>query len=398
MSASVPFSFDRTIEFDPAGEFDTFLRDVPARWVVYLMTDECDRPVQLLCVKNLRYSLKRRLGEDAQLPECAAAPPVPLSRRVDYREIVRNIAWRRVDSAFEADLVYLEAARQFFPQTYQGMTGFRPAWFLHVNPAAEFPRYTKTTDLGIRAGQLIGPVEDKNAAGRLVEEIADWFDLCRYHHILCEAPRGAACAYKEMGKCPAPCDGTISMEQYRRLVEWSGRAVVDPQEMIREQTHRMRAAAAELRFETAAKIKSYIDSFAKIGKGPYRHLRRLRDFNFLTLQHGPREGRAKAFLVTPGQVDEIAGVPHEPARPGDLMRLALTLAHDHAADAVDGPGAERIGVVAHHLFSAKSTHGVFLPLDAIDEKSIVKAYRDLLKQKKQDEPEEEGVLKELQAM
>src|SRR5262245_934921 len=104
------------------------------------MSDQHDRPVQLLCVKNLRYSLKRRLGIEGELEN--ASP----SRRVNYREIVRNVSWRRVDSAFEADVVYLETARQFFPQTYQGMTGFRPAWFLHVNPEAEFPRYTKTTD------------------------------------------------------------------------------------------------------------------------------------------------------------------------------------------------------------------------------------------------------------
>ena len=47
---------------------------------------------------------------------------------------------------------------------------------------------------------------------------------------------------------------------------------------------------------------------------------------------------------------------------------------------------------------AKSNHGVFLPLETIDEKSLVKAYRDLLKQKPQDQAEGEGVMKELQAL
>ena len=163
MLALAQFNFDHQIAFDPRGDFDAFLKQAPAKWVAYLMSDNQDRPVQLLCVKNLRYSLKRRLGlgdEDEA---------VGLSRRVNYREIVRQVSWTRVDSAFEADSVYLEAARRHFPQTYQGMTGFRPAWFLHVNAEADFPRYTKTTDLGIRAGQIYGPVEDKNAAGQLIE-------------------------------------------------------------------------------------------------------------------------------------------------------------------------------------------------------------------------------------
>src|SRR5262245_55000732 len=135
-----------SISYDPAScDLDSFLRDLPAKWVVYLMADEADRPVQLLCVKNLRYSLKRRLGEGETLGP---------SRRVDYRQIVRRVHWRRVYSAFEADVVYLEAARQFFPKTYRGMTGFQPAWFIHVNPDARYPRYTKTIDLDIKTGQL----------------------------------------------------------------------------------------------------------------------------------------------------------------------------------------------------------------------------------------------------
>src|SRR5439155_26504731 len=124
------------------------------------------------------------------------------TKRVNYREIVRRIYWRRVDSAFEADVVYLEAARALFPQTYQGMVGFRPAWFIHVDPDAKFPRYVKTTDLSSRTGTYIGPLENKNAASELGEQVEDWFDLCRYHHVLIESPHGRACAYKEMRKCP----------------------------------------------------------------------------------------------------------------------------------------------------------------------------------------------------
>jgi excinuclease UvrABC nuclease subunit len=385
-----PQNFDRELTFDPAGDFEAFLRGIPAKWAVYLMADEAGRPVQLLCVKNLRYSVKRRLGVDEEL----ASP----SRRVDYRGLVRRVLWRRVDSAFEADCIYLEFARTLFPQTYQGMVGFRPAWFVHVNPDSPFPRYTKTIDLGISAGVLMGPLEDKHFAGKLVEQAADWFDLCRYYHILVESPNGKACAYKEMGKCPAPCDGSVSMEQYRRLVDWSARSILDPAEIIRDQQNRMKAAAAEMRFETAGKIKAFIDSLGQLGKGAFRHVRRLSEFKFLSLQRGPREGTAKVFLITPGEVQEIACVPQQPTRPADILRLSLNLAAEHSPSFVDSIGSERIGVVAHHLFLAKATHGVFLPLDSVDEKSILRAYRDLLKQKGPEEVEAEGVMKELQAM
>ena len=267
--------FTNSTDFDAHAPMEESLGAVPARWAVYLLADAQDRPVQLLCVKNLRYSLKRRLGDQED-----AAP----SKRINYREMVRRIHWRRVDSAFEADCVYLDAARSIFPNTYQAMTGLRLAWFIHVDPLAPFPRYVKTTDLTRTSGSYIGPLQDKNDAQKLIEQVEDWFDLCRYYHILLESPHGRACAYKEMGKCPAPCDASISITQYRRLIEWSLATVVDPAEMLRTQKARMEAAARELRFETAAKIKSYIDSLSQLGNGPSRHVRRLSDFQFLSLQ------------------------------------------------------------------------------------------------------------------
>lgn len=380
--------FDHALRFDPAEDFESFLKTVPARWVVYLLADERDQPVQLLCVKNLRHSLKRRLGGQETIGP---------TKRVNYRDLIRYIHWRRVDSAFEADWLYYEAARQVFPESYQGMVGFRPAWFLHVNPDAIFPRYTKTTDLTNRPGELIGPIEDKHAAGKLIQWVEDWFDLCRYYNILVEAPHGSACAYKEMGKCPAPCDGSISMEQYRWLIEWSARTLVDPSEFLRDQTRRMQQAAADLRFEIAGKIKAFIDQVSQLGKGPFRHLARLMDFQYLSLQRGPRSGTAKVFLITPGRIEEILGLTDELFKPAEVMRLALHIAADPAAELTPA-GAERVGIVAHHLFSPKATQGVFLPPAGVDEKSIAKAFRDLQKQKLAEENEEEGVMKELQAL
>ena len=384
--------FDHAVGFDPAadGAADA-IAATPAKWVVYLLADADDRPVQLLCVRNLRYSLKRRLGGDGDAPGT--------SRRVDYRALVRRVHWRRVDSAFEADVAYHEAARGLFPRTYQGMVGYRPAWFVHVNDAANFPRYTRTTDLTIGTGALLGPLEDKHAAQRLIQLVEDAFDLCRYYQILVEAPRGQACAYKEMGKCPAPCDGSVSMEQYRRLVEWSRKVLADPADYVREQDRRMRQAATELRFETAGKIKAYVDQLSQLGHGPFRHVRPIGDFQFLSVQSGPRPATAKLFLVMPGSVEPLLGVTDAAAvKASEVMRAALSAAAERPAGPIDAAGAERVGVVTHHLFARKAAPGALLPLATLDEKSIAKAVRDAAKQPAAAEVEDEGVVKEWQEL
>jgi excinuclease UvrABC nuclease subunit len=387
--AQIDEILDRRIEFDPAADFENFLRQVPAKWAVYLFADAQERPLQLLCVKNLRASLKRRLQGEQTLA---------LSKRVEYRQIVRRISWRRVDSAFEADWVYHDVAHRIFPDTYQGMVGFRPAWFVHVDPDAEFPRYTKTIHLGGKTGVYFGPVEDKHAAGRLIEIMEDAFDLCRYYNILVQAPDGRACAYKEMGKCPAPCDGSISMAQYHRMIDWSITTLFDSRPMILEQTQRMQEAAADLRFETAAKIKAFINQLSQLTKGPFRHLRPLADFAYVSLQHGPKAGQAKLFLIVRGLIVEPAGLIAEPPRPAELVAMVLRFAEAHSAAELDEPAVGRIGIVSHHLFTARQLQGIFIPLSDISQQAISKAYRDLLRQGRPDEVEGEGVVKELQAM
>jgi hypothetical protein len=408
--------FDHRIDFDPGADFDAFLKSVPGKWVVYLMAGANDEPVQLLCVKNLRYSLERRLGTAEAAAEKtaeslagqpgmadslqAAGAALGLTRKVNYREIVRRVYWTRVDSAFEADAIFLEAARHVFPQTYRGMFGFRPAWFVHVNPWTTFPRYTKTSDPIKQTGVHLGPIEDKHAAGKLVHLAENLFDLCRDYSILTQSPNAGPCAWRQMNKCVGPCDGSVDLEAYGQLVAHSAAVLANPQEEIREQTRRMKAAAAELRFEVAEKIMAYIDQLAQLGKGPLRHVRPLQNFQHVTLQRGPRAGTAKVFVITPGRIDLIACLLGEPKHIGELMRQILAAAHERrdGVEKLDETGVERIGVVAHHLFQPKARAGVFLPIETLDEKSLSKAYRDLLNQKPQDDAVGEGVTKELQAL
>jgi Mg-chelatase subunit ChlD len=188
------------------------------------------------------------------------------------------------------------------------------------------------------------------------------------------------------------------MTQYRELVRYSLRALDDPPEFVREQERRMNAAAAELRFETAGKIKQYIDQLKQIGKGPLRHVRPMGEFVFVSLQRGPRAGTTRVFLITPGMVEEVLGLTVETIHAGQIVRVALERAAECGRVVTDSIGAERVGIATHHLFSGKSGGGSFLRLDTLDEKSIGKAYRELLKQPEPQEVDGEGVIKELQSL
>jgi excinuclease UvrABC nuclease subunit len=303
-----------------------------------------------------------------------------------------------VDNGFEADWIYLEAARQLFPRTYQGMVGFKPAWFVQVDPTNNFPRYIKTIQPLGKRGLVIGPLEDKHAAARLIQLVEDSFDLCRYYNILVESPNAKACAYKEMGKCPAPCDGTISMDEYRRSVQTSLQVLVRPREFIAEQDARMQKLAGELQFEQAGKVKAKLEQVKQFGKSAFRYAQRIEDFRFVSLQRGPVEGRAKVFVITPAAIEEVAGLIDVPRDVSELLRAILQRAETLRDLEMTEAAIERIGLAAHHLFSGKQPKGIFIRMDELEEKALEKGWRELAKQKAPLEAEGEGVLKELQAM
>lgn len=383
----IPDILSEHTDFHPTADWEAFLKRVPARWVVYLMTDADDTPVQLLCVKNLRASLKRRLGSEET---------VGPSRRVVYRDLVRRIYWRRVDSAFETDWLYYEAARALFPDTYTAMTGFRQAWWIHVNPDDTHPRYTRTNDPTAPGGACLGPLEDKHVAARLVQAIEGMFDLCRDYRILTQSPTAGPCAWRQMGKCVGPCDGSISLEAYRQLIHYSLQLLADPGGAAEAHELRMRSAAAALAFESAAKIKTFAEQFDRLTKGPYRYFRPLRQFVYLSLQHGPVAGSVKLFLITPGQIRPLPSLIAEPTESVELLRDLLDRAHA-PTDPLDRVAVERISLVTHHLFSARS-RGVLLHIDDVTDRTLARAYRDVLKQKQPADSDDEGVMKELQSL
>ncbi len=61
--------------------------------------------------------------------------------------------------------------------------------------------------------------------------------------------------------------------------------------------------------------------------------------------------------------------------------------------AIDPLAEERIAIVSRHLFAAKSG-GVFIPLDRLDERALLAAYKETRKQKVVEIADEEGIVRE----
>lgn len=367
--------FQQRCTFDLNTDLPALLQSLPSHMAVFLLEDEQARPFQLL-TGRLRDTLQRKLTPD---------PTAQSSRAIDYRQHVRSIRYTLVDSPFEADWLHLEYARHCFPDSYASHITPRELWLARIDPAQDRPCFTRT-DKFTSTGDYFGPFLTKTAASAFIEQAQDWFDLCRYHATLLQSPHASPCVYKSLGKCPGPCDGSISLEAYRTQIHWALDALSNPSLFIHQQTARMTSAATELHFEQAARIKQFIDSLSQLIGGKYRLIRPMHQFHYLGLQRGPRPGTAKAFLIGPGTIEPLSC----------LLTTESTDAHellDTVRRTLKNPlpnfepiDTDRLALTASHILRRTAKSGIFLPIGHLDSTEIRSALGSLWPKAKKRNP------------
>lgn len=328
-----------------AGANSQALLALPAKPGVLIIEDETGSTLALLQTADLRRAARGRLGP--------LDPEHARSRQADLRPIARRVLACTVGSAFESDWATLQLARLRLPHAYKSMLDRWQSWFLHIDADAKFPQWIKTAHPTEARGVHIGPMADKHAAARLREMLEDAFDLCRYHHILVQAPQGSACAYKEMGRCPAPCDGTVSMDHYRKQVGDSITFARSHAEARLNLERQMHEHAAAMNFEQASRCKSLLERTAICTRSEFTHVRDLQAFRYLAVLPGERQGSARIFAIVGGWISPIADVASDADT--RLIDQVITAAHAVAPSQVNrhDEDIENIGMVCRHLLLPK---------------------------------------------
>lgn len=276
------------------------LQGLPNSPAVYLLIDEHERPVQLLSTQQLRRVLISRLTDEQREARGQA----------DLAAVVRGVRYRVVSGAFEARWWYWRLMRQMAPHEYRKQVSFGPAWFLHVDFGSRVPELRVTERVWRDTGEFLGPFDTRAATQRVLEGMWDLFDLCRYPEQVRRSPRGTRCAYAEMGRCDAPCDGSVPLEPYieRCRAAWAF-ALGGARQWCEWAEGEMQAAAAGLEFERAGLLKGqlefarrYIDQWAG-------RIRPADQFNYLLLVPVTRRKAWKAFLFVAGDLAEGPVVP-----------------------------------------------------------------------------------------
>jgi excinuclease ABC subunit C len=119
--------------------------------------------------------------------------------------------------------------------------------------------------------------------------------------------RSRACLYHQTGRCPAPCQGLISREEYNRRVEevvafLEGRK----RDLVKELKRRMMEAAEELRFEEAAVLRDRLQAVSETLKEQKVVSSRFVDLDVLAVAEGDKGAAVVILFVRLGSVTGLA--------------------------------------------------------------------------------------------
>mgnify|MGYP006279890371 FL=1 len=291
----------------PEGLDAAGLAALPTGWGVVVLEDGSGRAAAVATTGDVRAFVAGRVGADAEGTRAAA-----------LRGVVRGVRWAAAGSRFVAELGFLEAARGSAPTTFRAVTEKQRAWWVGSTCDAadrEGLRLEKAASHEV-AGRAaagwgcVGPIGDKKAAGKLIEELEALWELCRYHEELVRAPGGKPCAYKEMGACRATCEGGESLEAYAERVRAALAAAGSGGSAAAARAEEaMRDAAAAQRFEEAAAWKEWAERAGRaLGGKRLARMGGLGACRWATVVASEREGWARVLLVRGGVVTPIAEV------------------------------------------------------------------------------------------
>jgi DNA polymerase-3 subunit epsilon len=189
----------------------------------------------------------------------------------DERKKVENLLGevRRVEGeetpGGELEALVLEARliRRHEPKYNRRGKTWRRFAYLKLDPSEAFPRLKVVYQADEGDGcAYLGPFSRSGAARLAKEALEEVVPLRRCTRAMGARTRFAPCALADIGRCPAPCDGSIDPERYGELVRDLLSSLESPDGLLEALEERMQRLADAERYEEAASVRDRLRALA----------------------------------------------------------------------------------------------------------------------------------------
>ena len=219
---------------------------------VYIFKDPAGKDIYIGKAKNIR---DRVLGHFRNTGNAKEEKLISCSADIDY--IV-------TDSEPEALILEAELVKKRQPRYNILLKDDKKfPWIKITNEP--YPRIFSTRNLTEDGSRLFGPFTDSTALNRTLALVKQIFPVRTCHHQLPAQRPSRPCLNHQIGRCLAPCQGQVSPQEYRKMVEAivkyiSGRS----RELVHELEALRDAAAQQLDFEQAAHWRDQLQNLERV--------------------------------------------------------------------------------------------------------------------------------------
>lgn len=235
------------------------LKSVPRKPGVYIFKDASGGVLYV----GKALSLRNRVASYFQkLPDTMGKTKTLVSRVRDFKVLV-------TDTEEEALILELNLIQKFRPPYNVNYRDDKSYPYVAITLDEEFPRVRVTREAHRPGIKYYGPFTKVKVVRETLKALRKVFPICT-----CSAAKfkqlkrqGSACLDYHIEKCPGPCIGAISPEEYRQHIEGTmlfleGKA----DRVIRELKTEMKRAADGLEFEKAAELRARLEAARYIGE------------------------------------------------------------------------------------------------------------------------------------
>jgi excinuclease ABC subunit C len=290
----------------------------------YQFKDREGRVIYVGKARSLRSRLSNYFGDPRSLPPRTAAMVAS----------AETVEWIQVRNEVDALLLENSLIKQHRPRFNIRLRDDKSYPFLAVTVSDEWPRPTVMRGRKRKGVRYFGPYGHAYAIRETLDLLLRTFPLrtCsdnkfNRHHRL-----GRPCLLFHIEKCSGPCVGEVDHETYDRLVgELLDFLDGDTDTIVRRLEDQMRAAADNLEYERAARVRDRLASVRKAIERQQMVAERSEDLDVIGIAEDDLEAAVQAFFVRRGRVVGRKGFvldKVEDVSPGEMVGDILAHLYD----------------------------------------------------------------------
>jgi excinuclease ABC subunit C len=290
----------------------------------YQFKDTEGRVLYVGKARSLRQRLPNYFQDPRHLPPRTAAMVAS----------AETVEWIQVRNEVEALMLEYSLIKQHRPRFNVRLRDDKSYPFLAVTVEDDWPRPTVMRGRKRKGVRYFGPYAHAYAIRETLDLLLRTFPLrtCSDNKFQRHERLGRPCLLFHIEKCSGPCVGEVDRETYDRLVgELLDFLDGDTDTVVRRLDDQMRAAADELEYERAARVRDRLTSVRKAIERQQMVAERNEDIDVIGIAEDDLEAAVQVFFVRRGRVVGRKGFvvdKVEDLGPGELVGDVLEGLYD----------------------------------------------------------------------